>query len=455
VRDLDAIVGKAMHKQAERRYASVAQLSEDLERWLEGQPVRARPDSRAYRVHTFLRRHPLGTAAGALLLLLLVAFAAAMAWQAERVARERDSARREARVAKETADFLIDLFGASDPRVADPANLRARDLLDAAAERLPTALASDPLARARLLHTIGLAFANMGDDTRGTALLADALALRKQHAGTDSSEVADSLNRLGNIHRQFGRLAEAEPMLLRALDWRTRNGPVDADLADSYNNLGLLQNDMGQYEEAESTLRRAIALHRQVAGDASNSVASPLHNLAIALRAQKRFEEARAAALESLQRKRSADERSASVANTLAVLANIERELGGLDAAVTHSSESLVLRRAVFGNDSLMIASGLITHAGVLAALERNAEAEALFDEALALHQRTGDADSAAAARTYLAYGRFLLARGSAPRALILIERAHAIVVAGLPPGAQVPASYAQALAAARLATGP
>ncbi|TVS11737.1 MAG: serine/threonine protein kinase, partial [Wenzhouxiangella sp.] len=225
--ELNSIIAKAMHKDPQRRYASASQLAEDLKRWLERRPVLARPDSAGYRLRSFARRHPFGVAASSALVLLLMVFSAGMAHQAHQLAIERDRAEREARVATETSDFLIELFQASDPRETNPQDLRARDLLDRAAERIPAELGSDALMRAQLLHVIGLAYANLGEDERGTNLLTEALALREVQAGPDSAEVAESRNRLGNVHRQFGRMQEAEPLLVAAMEWRLAQGVVD------------------------------------------------------------------------------------------------------------------------------------------------------------------------------------------------------------------------------------
>ncbi len=432
--DLDCIIARAMHKEPARRYASAHELADDLQRWLDGRPVEARPDSAGYRASRFLKRHPLGASATALFVVLVIGFGAAMTWQARQLEIQRDAAQREARVAEETTAFLVDLFGVSDPRVTNPADVRARDLLEAAAEQLPEELDSDPLARAQLMHTIGLAFSNLGEADRGTELLEQAMALRIEHAGTDSALAADSRNRLGNIHRRFGRLVEAEPLLVRALEWREANGPIDHDLADSYNNVGLLQNDLGRYEQAEATLRRSIELHGAVGGTDTDRVTAPLHNLSLSLRRQGRLDAAREASMEALRIKRAAGDWSlSSLAVTLAVLANIERERGDLDAALAYSQESLELREQVFGRDNASIASGLVTHANVQLARGDTGAAEALFREAIALHENAGTIDGLRAADMLLGLGRLLQEQGRDDEARPLLERAAASARRELP----------------------
>jgi eukaryotic-like serine/threonine-protein kinase len=69
--DLDNIVLKALQKGPARRYSSVEQLSEDVRRHLDGLPVAARPDTFVYRTGKFVRRHRLGLAAVAVLILAL------------------------------------------------------------------------------------------------------------------------------------------------------------------------------------------------------------------------------------------------------------------------------------------------------------------------------------------------------------------------------------------------
>jgi serine/threonine protein kinase/tetratricopeptide (TPR) repeat protein len=55
--DLDTIVGKALKKDTQERYASVTGFASDLQRYLKHEPISARPDTLAYRTAKFLRRN--------------------------------------------------------------------------------------------------------------------------------------------------------------------------------------------------------------------------------------------------------------------------------------------------------------------------------------------------------------------------------------------------------------
>ncbi|MCA9150819.1 MAG: serine/threonine protein kinase, partial [Planctomycetales bacterium] len=70
--DVDAIIMKAMRKEPEQRYRSAAEFSDDINRYLDGHPVQARKDQRAYVARRFVRRHKVSVMASMMLLLTLV-----------------------------------------------------------------------------------------------------------------------------------------------------------------------------------------------------------------------------------------------------------------------------------------------------------------------------------------------------------------------------------------------
>jgi eukaryotic-like serine/threonine-protein kinase len=71
-RDLETICLKCLEKEPQRRYSTAAALADDLELWLGGRPIRARPVGSLERLHKWMRRHPLSAALVVLLVLSLV-----------------------------------------------------------------------------------------------------------------------------------------------------------------------------------------------------------------------------------------------------------------------------------------------------------------------------------------------------------------------------------------------
>ncbi len=97
--DLETIVHKAIDKDAKARYASAGEFSEDLQRFIEDEPIRARKVSRAERLRRWCRRHPavaLLTTTVTLLLVTLAVGATITAGRFGRLAEKEHELRTEA-----------------------------------------------------------------------------------------------------------------------------------------------------------------------------------------------------------------------------------------------------------------------------------------------------------------------------------------------------------------------
>jgi len=112
--DLDWIVMKCLQKDRARRYETANGLAMDLERHLQDQPVLARPDTRAYRVAKFVRRHRAGVTFASVIVLALIAGMTGTMTQARRATQharlekaERRRADEAARTAKQQRDFAL------------------------------------------------------------------------------------------------------------------------------------------------------------------------------------------------------------------------------------------------------------------------------------------------------------------------------------------------------------
>lgn len=145
--DLDTILLHAMHKEPERRYGSAAEFADDLRRYLDHLPVRARKDSVWYRSRKFLRRHRALAFTGALAFAGLAA-AAVTALQDARHQRQNalETRRLAGSLLVEVHDALQDAPGAT----------RARRLLVQSAlsylARLAPQAANDPQLQGELVR---------------------------------------------------------------------------------------------------------------------------------------------------------------------------------------------------------------------------------------------------------------------------------------------------------------
>ena len=81
--DLDTIVAKTLKKNPQERYVSVSALADDLRRYLSNEPIRARPDTIAYRAAKFIRRRRRSVTA-ALSATLLLTGATVLTWMLSR-----------------------------------------------------------------------------------------------------------------------------------------------------------------------------------------------------------------------------------------------------------------------------------------------------------------------------------------------------------------------------------
>jgi WD40 repeat protein len=80
-RDLETVCLRCLERAPERRYGSAAALADDLERWLTGVPIRARPAGRAERLAKWARRRPAVAALSGLLVVLAVTAAGLVTWK--------------------------------------------------------------------------------------------------------------------------------------------------------------------------------------------------------------------------------------------------------------------------------------------------------------------------------------------------------------------------------------
>jgi non-specific serine/threonine protein kinase/serine/threonine-protein kinase len=393
--DLDWIAMKALEKDRTRRYGSASDFASDIRRHLLSQPVLAGPPSAAYRLRKFVRRHPAGLAVSGITLILLVAFAVAMAVQARRVAAERDvaatereRAERERDRAEQVSAFLVSLFQASDPDRAKGESLTARDLLDRGVLRLQSELKDQPQTRATLLHTIGTVYGALGRGEAARKVLEEALSLRRSLTGRDRADLAETLNALGNSYG-LDNLDRTEALYREALQLRRETlGPDHVKVAHSLTNIGNLLYDRGRVAESEQHYREALAIASR--GSSPVDIATIQIGLSRTVfnlgREQEGFDLLRNSV--ALLRQALGVENS----RTLTAMNNLARQLyfarSSYDEVATLQREVLQARRKMYGAEHTEVARALFVLGDTLSTMGRSAEGEEVLRESVAMYRR-------------------------------------------------------------------
>lgn len=212
--DLDAVVLKALQRDPAQRYANASEFAADLQRWLDGRPVRAQPPSRWYVTRRLLLRHRWVVVGSALTLTGLSTGLAAALWQA-------DLARTEARTALATEAFLIDLFKANGLSQDAPAVAQAttaRMLLERGTQRIASGqadgLEAAPSVRLRLIDTLIKLNADLGMESSVDDLQQQRLALIRQHHGDEPGMLASALVAAGRAASAGNSRVDQAPKLL-------------------------------------------------------------------------------------------------------------------------------------------------------------------------------------------------------------------------------------------------
>ena len=117
----------------------------------------------------------------------------------------------------------------------------------------------DPKGMEWTLNMLGLLWSDQGKLAEAEKMYTRALQGREEALRPDHTSTLDTVNNLGNLYRDQGKLAEAEKMYTRALQGREEAlGPDHTSTLGTVHNLGNLYADQGKLAEAEKMYTRAL-----------------------------------------------------------------------------------------------------------------------------------------------------------------------------------------------------
>jgi eukaryotic-like serine/threonine-protein kinase len=433
-RELDWIVMKALEKDRNRRYESASMLAQEIERYLNHQPVYAHPPSVGYRVSKAVRRNRSILTAGVLILATMVLGLGGTTWQAVRarhslhVALEQErQAKVEAAKATAIADVIQEMLATADPELGSGPEYTVRQMLEDFSRKLEEFPADQPEVEAAIRTTIGSAFRRLGLVEAAHVQLSRALDLRKRTFGEAHEKVAESLVAYSWCLYEQGRYEEAEAYATQALaiadkkgsgpelivqalraqqiGARDRKNFAVADraakramnmLSDSsltredkgriaslMHNLAASKNWQGQFEEAESVSRRALRLHLDTNGPAHVETNWARYGLCRILSNREKYSEAELEAETMLDRFRAlyTDEHK-SIGGALDFLTQALLAQEKVEEALAVWSQTLLVRRKQFGEVHPSLIDAHLRRGTILEHADRTMEARVEFEQA-------------------------------------------------------------------------
>jgi tetratricopeptide (TPR) repeat protein len=241
-RDLAVIVAKCLEKEPTRRYLTAGDLADDLERFLAGEPIVARPISPARRAARWVQRNPLLAGFGVALVFGLATVSVVAGALLRAVDREHAARAEEARLRKTADDATL-------------AAEKARDGMRAALARTEEALgkARDVQARAEI------------DKIRAEENFALARRAVKHVVTVIRAVPAEDAPTHFPLFREL--LAGAEPFLAEFLHQKDGDPDIRFEQATVARDLGGIEGDLGRFQQSRDYFLRSAALFRELMAD--------------------------------------------------------------------------------------------------------------------------------------------------------------------------------------------
>ncbi len=351
--DLNTIVLKALEKRPEKRYQSALELSADLQRFLNREPIEARRIGPAGRVWKWCQRNTAVSALLSLLALAIVFGFVGMTWQTLSALNSKRLAEDSAQLADESAqrtervlDLLVRSFRSPDPTL-DGHDVKMVDVLNQAVDDLEENLGEDPLLKAKLLNAIGESLQAPGLYDQGVRVQKSVFEIRLRELGEEHPDTMTAMADLASLYNLAGELDKAMPLFVRSLALRTKFlGQENPDTLNSMGNMAVgyaMQEKLG---EAIKLQEQTFQIMLRTLGPAHEDTLISMNNLSRFHTARGDYDLALPIAEEALRlSKKYLGERNPSTISSLNLLAVIYYEIRPVDETLPLLVEVLAQRR--------------------------------------------------------------------------------------------------------------
>lgn len=392
--DLDAIVARALEKDVSRRYQSAAELAADIDRYLRGEPVLARPASATYQFSKFARRNKIlvGGVVGIILALSIGLVSTLVMYQKAQHARELAAeqaarAAREADRASAIKDYLLaDMIQAASPD-RDGYEVRVIDVLKHAADKVQQRFGKEPDLEIEVRGLLGDTFRLLGMRPEAITQQQARIAVLERTQPNATRDLAMVYGDLASAFSLNDQPKEAETAARHALALLgTGDGDDDLNKLSISVALGTALQSQGKFAEAEPLLRDCLARQERLQGRASRPALITLSILNATVQAQGKTDEALELSREFV--KRSVEGEGASRQSTVIAINNLCTALqsaGHYDEAWEYARDLPERVEKLFPAEHPFRLVALITAGSAARRVNRNDDAIRLLTQAVDL----------------------------------------------------------------------
>ncbi|MFK7822341.1 MAG: tetratricopeptide repeat protein [Planctomycetaceae bacterium] len=270
--DLDWIAMRALEKDRERRYSTVQEFAADIRRFLNNEPVEARPRSTWYSLQTFTKRHRAGVIVGSILVTALAFCAVFAGWSYFKVSKANKIAATRLSQTRQSNEVLAGIFSDlnfdSVEAVSTPLRMRLGKRLVTAAEQLKSTAIGDPLGVAKTQLKLGQSLNSLGLHKEAGPVCQDAYAVVDEELGMDDPLTRDAGRELVLAYVSSTEFAKAKELLFPIMDYcESELGSEHAETLTTRQLVGQFHVSCGDYSQALVEYKTAADGRARLLGD--------------------------------------------------------------------------------------------------------------------------------------------------------------------------------------------
>ncbi len=253
--DLDNLVMMCIRKEADRRYKNADEVINDVNNYLQSQPLLASGDSAFYKASKLLKRNPLASLLTAAVLGFLVVLPVLMYNNSVRLEAERDYAQQQVLIATKTSDFLTTLFESASPLGSGGKEISLTDVLSQGEKQLSAGLIDQPIVEAKLSMIMASIYHHLENTPKSIESYLKAVAKYGQAEEFDGLLAAQG--QLALMYFRNDQVDESEDMFEQA-DNTAALIPDTRAVVLHQTRKATVETERGQREQAALVIKKAF-----------------------------------------------------------------------------------------------------------------------------------------------------------------------------------------------------